>query len=272
MNAVATMSNTAFMAGAAFSIVAQVWGTAMSIWHPHLRPVLQWVTWTPFLVLLPYILAIPLFVIGISVGLQDRSKVYRGSPLYCVVDKPSLQVAGLILGAVFTFICLVLAAWTSIKLISTRRHTEGTRLSQDLRISYALTFRVMIFSLFVGAAFVSGIIALNSSLYSITPDITSAFCGVGAFFIFASATPIVRFVFTCQRDLSVSRSSRPSTTLTSWRSARAGHTTQSEPANEFVLTSIHVEGERKPCRTSFDVTRPQINPMLEHKFDWEPAS
>lgn len=48
MNASATMSNVPLMAGAALSLVTKVWGTAMVIWHPRCRPVMEWIIWTPF--------------------------------------------------------------------------------------------------------------------------------------------------------------------------------------------------------------------------------
>ncbi|KAJ7468559.1 hypothetical protein FB451DRAFT_1560288 [Mycena latifolia] len=191
MNASATMSNTPLMGGAALSIVAEVWGTAMIIWYPRCRPVLKWIIWTPFLLLLPYIFAIPLFIAGISLGLEDRTKVFRGSPFYCILDQYSLQTMSSVLGAVFTLISLILAAWTSVNLFVTRRRVGSTRFSEDSNLSYAFAFRVILFSFFAGAAFVSGIVALSSSFDAIIPDIVVASCGVGAFFIFASATACI---------------------------------------------------------------------------------
>ncbi|KAJ7461984.1 hypothetical protein FB451DRAFT_1043979 [Mycena latifolia] len=188
VNAAATLANTPLMAGAALSIVTEVWGTAMSIWHPRCRPVMKWIVWTPALLLFPYIFGIPLFIAAIVLGLKERSKVFRGSPFYCVLDRPSLQTTSVVLGAVFTFIALVLAAWTAVKMLLTRRRVGSTRLSDDSKRFYAFTFRVILFSLFVGAAFVAGIVALSSSFNAVIPDIIVASTGVGAFFIFASAT------------------------------------------------------------------------------------
>ncbi|KAJ6536670.1 hypothetical protein DFH09DRAFT_992222 [Mycena vulgaris] len=245
-NASATMSSVPLMAGAAFSIVTKVWGTAMVIWHPRCRFVLEWVVWTPLLILIPFLFGIPLFIAGIAVGLEDRTKVFRGSPFYCVVDQDSLQTIASILGAVFTLISLILAIWTSIELFISRRRIGSNRFTQfDPRIPYAFTFRVILFSLFVGAAFVSGIIALSSSFSAVIPDVIVASCGVGAFFIFASAQPIVRFVFFCERN--PSRSFTPQTsTMTGSRSWRSGRGAQTEPPQEFLLSDIQAQGEGKP--------------------------
>ncbi|KAJ7076196.1 hypothetical protein B0H15DRAFT_602704 [Mycena belliarum] len=275
MNASAVMANVPLMAGAALAIVAEVWGTAMTIWYPRFRPVLQWVIWTPFLVLLPYISAIPLFIAGTLLGLKDRTDVYRGSPFYCVLDQLPLQMATSIFGAAFTLIALVLATWTSVNLIATRRRVAGTRFTQDSEtiVRRAFAFRVVLFSLFVGAAFVSGIIALSSSFDAIVPDIIVASCGVGAFFIFATSSPIIRFVFFCKRNQT--GSSALSTTLTSWQSGpRAEHVAlaRREHTNEFVLGSIQVERESKPLGHSPGAVQPYVHPITEQKITWEPLS
>ncbi|KAF7352261.1 hypothetical protein MVEN_01189800 [Mycena venus] len=230
-NASATMSNTPLMAGAALALVAKVWGTAMIIWHPRYRQLFEWVTWTPFLLSFPYISAIPLFIAGIVSGLQHRNQVFRGSPFYCVVNLDAPQSTSSILGAIFTFISLVLAAWTSVKLIRTRQRTERQRFTSDPgSISFMFAIRVILFSFFVGAAFVSGIVALTSAFDAVVPDIIVASCGVGAFFIFASARPILHFVF-CRRD---SRKTLiPSTTGLSWGSGPI-------TPQEFTLSSMTV--------------------------------
>ncbi|KAJ7034136.1 hypothetical protein C8F04DRAFT_1102367 [Mycena alexandri] len=185
-NASATMANTPLMAGAAVTIVIKIWGTAMMFWHPRCRPAMVWIIWPPFLVLLPFLLAIPIFIAGVVIGLENRTAVFRGSPFYCVVNSDPVQTTSVLLGAVFTFTSLVLASWTAIKLLGTRRRA-GSRLTDDSNLSYAFALRVVLFSVFVGAAFVSGIVALTSSFDAVIPDIIVASCGVGAFFIFASS-------------------------------------------------------------------------------------
>ncbi|KAF7335285.1 hypothetical protein MSAN_02339200 [Mycena sanguinolenta] len=199
-NAAATMSNTPLMAGAALALVLKVWGIGMGIWHPRLTPLTEWATWTPFLLLFPFISAIPLFLAGIVMGLEHRDQVFRGSPFYCVVNLDTPQTTSSILGAAFTLTSLVLAAWTSVNLIKTRQRAGRGRFTEDPgSVSPVFATRVLLFSFFVGAAFVSGIVALTSEFDAVIPDIVVASCGVGAFFIFASAKPILQFVF-CRGD------------------------------------------------------------------------
>ncbi|KAJ7696226.1 hypothetical protein B0H17DRAFT_1198146 [Mycena rosella] len=245
MNASATMANVPLMAGAALSIVAKVWGTAMGIWHPRVRPVLEWIIWTPILVLLPFIFAVPLFVAGIALGVRDRTKVFRGSPFYCLLGQDSLQTMASVLGAVLTLISLILASWTAIDGFVTWRRVGGRRIIENPLISYAFILRVILFSVFVGAAFVSGIIALSSSFDAVIPDIIVASCGVGAFFIFASAPHIVRFVFCCKRETTRSFTIQTSawTGMPSWRSGRGTH---SEPPQEFDLSKIREDKIQAP--------------------------
>ncbi|KAJ7681209.1 hypothetical protein B0H17DRAFT_898265, partial [Mycena rosella] len=186
INASAIMSNIPLNGGAALSLVVNVWGAAMIIWHPRVRPVMQWITWTPILILFPWIFSLPLFIAGIVVGLQDRTKVFRGSPFYCVLDD-SLQTISAALGAVLALTTLILATWTSINLFINRRRVGSSRFSENSNISYTFTSRVIVFSIFVGAAFVAGIVALSSSFDAVIPDIIVASLGVAVFFIFASA-------------------------------------------------------------------------------------
>ncbi|KAJ6560223.1 hypothetical protein B0H19DRAFT_1069899 [Mycena capillaripes] len=270
LNASATMSNVPLMAGAALSIVAQVWGTAMTIWHPRYRPLMEWVLWTPFLLLFPFVSAIPLFIAGVAaepspyfflkLGLERRSQVFRGSPFYCVVDVESLQSVSSIFGAVFTFISLVLAAWTTVKLLSTRRRAERQRFTEDPgSVSYMFALRVILFSVFVGAAFVSGIVALTSTFDAVIPDIVVASCGVGAFFIFASAKPIVQFVF-CQRD---SRKNFIPSTFTGVSFGSGPVTPQ-----EFTLSTLTVQTGKQPPTNSFgEATQIQITRIVETQED-----
>ncbi|KAJ7265412.1 hypothetical protein B0H12DRAFT_197579 [Mycena haematopus] len=187
-NASATMSNTPLVAGAALALVVKVWGTAMEILHPRFTRLLGWITWNPLLVLFPFVSAIPLFLAGIALGIEHRDHVLRGAPFYCVVNLDAPQAASSALGAAFTFISLVLAAWTSVRLIQTRQHVDRQRFTGDAgSVSFVYATRVLLFSLFVLAAFVSGIVDLTSTFDSVIPDIVVASCGMGAFFIFASA-------------------------------------------------------------------------------------
>ncbi|KAJ6515272.1 hypothetical protein C8R45DRAFT_955891 [Mycena sanguinolenta] len=228
-NAAATMSNTPLMAGAALALVLKVWGTGMAIWHPRFTRLLEWVTWTPLLLLLPFVSATPLFLAGIVMGLEHRDQVFRGSPFYCVINLDGPQATSSILGAAFTLTSLVLAAWTSVKLIKARRRAGRERFTTHPdSVSFMFAIRVLLFSFFVGAAFVSGIVALTSEFDAVIPDIVVASCGVGAFFIFASAQPILHFVF-CRGDR---RKNRVPTSVT-WGS---------EPITpqEFTLASMTI--------------------------------
>ncbi|KAF8182107.1 hypothetical protein K438DRAFT_1975651 [Mycena galopus ATCC 62051] len=201
LNASAVMSNIPLMAGAALSLVTKVWGTAMIIWHPRFARPLEWIMWTPFLILFPFISAVPIFVAGVALGLEHQNQVFRGSPFYCVVNLDTPQAISTIFGAIFTLTSLVLAAWTSVQLIRTRLRFDRQRFTNDPgSVSLMFAIRVLLFSVFVGAAFVSGIFALTSTFDAVIPDIVVASCGVGAFFIFASAKPILDFVFCHHRD------------------------------------------------------------------------
>ncbi|KAJ7165964.1 hypothetical protein C8R46DRAFT_1351443 [Mycena filopes] len=269
LNASATMSNTPLTAGAAVAIVAKVWGTAMMFWLPQCRPVMLWIIWPPFLLLFPYLLSIPVFVAGLVIGLKDRTTVYRASPFYCVVDSAPIQTTSSLLGAVFAFVSLVLAAWTTIKMFQTRRRA-GTRLADDPNVSYAFAFRVLLFSGFVGAAFVAGIVSLTSTFEAVIPDIIVASCGVGAFFIFASSKPIIRFVFSCKRD-PATPSYGPSTTTTtlSWRSR------YTDPPQEYTLDSVTSPTKAPMLLRSFNnaesemPTRGGETPGMRYMYPWD---
>ncbi|KAJ7651845.1 hypothetical protein B0H17DRAFT_1215145 [Mycena rosella] len=107
-------------------------------------------------------------------------------------------------------------------------------------------------NIFVLAAFVAGVIALSSSFNAVIPDIIVSSLGVGAFFIFASAAPIVRFVFCCQRDPAWRSTLQPLTRTgsRSWPSGRGTHSelgTHIEPPQEFNLFKIQGQREQKPA-------------------------
>ncbi|KAJ7181622.1 hypothetical protein C8R43DRAFT_1229450 [Mycena crocata] len=276
LNASVTMSNIPFMGGAALCLVVKVWGTAMIIWHPRLRPLMEWIIWTPFLLVFPFLPSIPLFVAGIGFGLKDRTKVFRGSPFYCVLDSDSLQTSSTIFGALFSFFCLVLATWTTIKLLITRRRVQRSRFTEDPNISYAFAVRVILFSVFVGAAFVAGIVALSSSFDAVVPDIVLSSCAVGAFFIFASASPIVRFVFLCRIEPIRSYTPGTSSTVTGSRSGRSGHGTQIEQPQEYILSTMNSSStDRKAGSPAFFDTQIHISRQVEIREDkvrWDQAS
>ncbi|KAJ7827632.1 hypothetical protein B0H14DRAFT_3720303, partial [Mycena olivaceomarginata] len=239
LSASATISNTPLMAGAALALVAKVWGTAMGIWHPQYRLLCGWITCTPVLLLFPFISAIPLFIASIVLGLEHRDQVFRGSPFYCLVNSEAPQSASSILGATYTFISLVLAVWTSIKLIRTQQRAERGRSTEDPgSISFVFAIRVLLFSLFVGAAFVSGIVALTSTFDAVIPDMVVASCGVGAFFIFASTKPILRFVF-CQRE-SRRKNPIPIPSTVTGLSGIWGSGPTTRHGHEFTLSSVTV--------------------------------
>ncbi|KAJ7770995.1 hypothetical protein DFH07DRAFT_804443 [Mycena maculata] len=269
MNASATMSNTPLMAGAALAVVTKVWGSATLTWHPRCAVAMQWIIWTPFLLVLPFIFAIPLFLAGIVVGLEDQSKVFRGSPFYCVLNVDSLQTISPVLGALFTSVSLVLVSWISVRLLLIRRRVRATRLTNDPNISYAFAFRVILFSVFVGAAFISGIVALTSSFDALVPDIIVASCGVGAFFIFASANPIIRFVFLCKRDSIRSFNTPGASATLSGTGSRSGRSEREthEPPQEYVLSVLKAQGDKKTSETRVHIT--QLVEIREDKVRWD---
>ncbi|KAJ7682067.1 hypothetical protein DFH06DRAFT_1463912 [Mycena polygramma] len=243
LNGSATMSNIPLVCGAALAIVAEVWGIAMMVWHPRLRPVLEWVVWKPFLLLFPYAVAIPLFIAGLAYGLGHRSQVLRGSPFYCLINVHSLQSLSTILGAVFTFVAFVLTTWTGVKLLLSRRRTERQRFTEGPGgLPYVFVLRVMVFSVFIAVAFVVGILALTSAFDAVVPDIIVALCGVGVFFIFASAKPIVQYVC-CRRN--------PRTDHTSLSLDRSQPLFKNYTAPEFSLTRIAAD-KRTPTNSSGD--------------------
>jgi hypothetical protein len=120
-NALVAMSNVPLMAGSALAIVLKVWGSVMIACHPRWTSTMQKIIWLPFvrdvilvvpsnahysqLIALPFISGLPLLLVGLAVrvcisspsnltipqiGLQDRSKISRGSPFYCTLDVPEL--------------------------------------------------------------------------------------------------------------------------------------------------------------------------------------
>ncbi|KAJ7703332.1 hypothetical protein B0H17DRAFT_1194518 [Mycena rosella] len=250
MNAAVTISNIPLVSGAALSIVAQVWGTAMGIWHPRMKSVMEWVVWTPILVVLPFLFAVPLFIAGIMLGVRDHTKVFRGSPFYCSLPDFLLTIST-VFGTVFALLTFILATWTVVDRLVARRRVGSRRVIEDSIISYAFTGRVILFSVFVLAAFVAGVVALFASDVVI-PDIILSSMGVGAFFIFASAAPIVRFVFCCQRNPAWRSTLQPSTRTgsRSWSSGRGTHSelgTHIEPPQEFNLSKIQGQRDQKPA-------------------------
>ncbi|KAJ6546924.1 hypothetical protein B0H19DRAFT_1265900 [Mycena capillaripes] len=194
-NASIGMANVPLMAGSAFAIVLKVWGSVMIPCHPRWQPIVKWIIWKPFLLALPYVSGFPLFVAGLVLGTRDPSKVYRGSPFYCVVENPPVQNAASGFGAAYTFLCLVLSVWTTVNLISTRWRVR--RLIEYPGVSYSFVCRTLVFSIFVSVAFVVGILSLMSTFASIVPDVVLASCAVAVFFIFSTSKPIIQFVFGC---------------------------------------------------------------------------
>ncbi|KAJ7460908.1 hypothetical protein B0H11DRAFT_2057361 [Mycena galericulata] len=184
-NASMTMSNVPLQGGAASAIVLQVWGSVMMACHPRWIRTIEWIIWFPFLIALPYVSGLPLFFIGLAMGLSDRSKIYRGSPFYCVLDHAPLQNAASGFGAAYTFLCLALAIWTTFNLITTRWRVR--RICEYPGVSYPFVLRTLLFSIFAGVAFVVGIFSLMSTFSAMVPDVFLSSCGVAVFFIFSTA-------------------------------------------------------------------------------------
>ncbi|KAJ7778628.1 hypothetical protein DFH07DRAFT_795364 [Mycena maculata] len=204
-NASMSMANVPLQAASALAIVLKVWGCVMIACHPRWRPAVEWIIWLPFLIALPFVSGLPLFIIGLVMGLSDRSKIYRGSPFYCVLGHPTVQNASSGFGAVYTFLCLVFAVWTTYNLIMTRWRVR--RIIEYPGVSYPFVCRTLFFSIFVGAAFVVGILSLLWTFSAVAPDVVVSSCGVAVFFIFSTARPIIQFVFRCRRVNSVATAS-----------------------------------------------------------------
>ncbi|CAK5280985.1 unnamed protein product [Mycena citricolor] len=192
------------------------------------------------LLAIPLISSLPLFIAGLVIGLGERDRVFRGSPFYCVVDHTTLQDASSGLGAAFTFICLVFAAWTTWLLVTTRWNVR--RIIEYPGVSYPLVLRTLTFSIFVGVAFVVGVISLVTSFSEVVPDIFLSTCNVAVFFTFATSRPILEFVFHCRR---VGSSATPSS-----RSHRGTAAPTSTGARHelhmFSLTEIYTESDANP--------------------------
>ncbi|KAJ7866046.1 hypothetical protein B0H14DRAFT_2347680 [Mycena olivaceomarginata] len=217
-NALAAMSNTPLQGGSAFAIVLKVWGSVMIACHPRWRRALEWS------VSMPVVCRLWSLQHSFFIGL-DHNKVYRGSPFYCMVDHPALQNAASGFGATYTFLCLVLSGWTTYNLITTRWRVR--RIIDYPGVSYAFVIRTLVFSIFVGVAFVVGIISLVSSFSAMVPDVALSSCNVAVFFIFATSRPIIQFLFRCRRVRGIT------TTRTAFQSAPSG---RSRGTNTLTVT------------------------------------
>ncbi|CAK5279278.1 unnamed protein product [Mycena citricolor] len=239
-SALVAMSNVPVEAGAALALVLRVWGSVVIACRPSQRRAVEIVTCLPFLLAIPLISSLPLFIAGLVIGLGERDRVFRGSPFYCVVDHTTLQDASSGLGAAFTFICLVFAAWTTWLLVTTRWNVR--RIIEYPGVSYPLVLRTLTFSIFVGVAFVVGVISLVTSFSGVVPDIFLSTCNVAVFFTFATSRPILEFVFHCRR---VGSSATPSS-----RSHRGTAAPTSTGARHelhmFSLTEIYTESDANP--------------------------
>ncbi|KAJ6606364.1 hypothetical protein DFH09DRAFT_1299627 [Mycena vulgaris] len=240
-NALVSMSNVPLMAGSALAIVLKVWGGVMIACHPQWRPTVEWMIWMPFLIALPFVSGLPLLFVGLAIGLQDRTKIYRGSPFYCTLDHPSLQNAASGFGAVFTLMCLVLATWTTVNLITTRWRVR--RIIEYPGVSYPFVCRTLLFSMFVSVAFVVGILSLLSSFSAVVPDVLLSTCGVGVFFIFSTAKPVMQFVFRCRRvkSITTARTGSPS----GWHSGTAFNTVAETPQELLTFSVSELSGIAK---------------------------
>ncbi|KAJ7063585.1 hypothetical protein C8F01DRAFT_1133603 [Mycena amicta] len=230
------MSNVPLMAGAAFAMVLKVWGSVMLSIHPTWRRVLDWIIWTPFLLLFPFVSALPLFFIGLAIGLHDRSLVYRGSPFYCVVNHASLQNAASGFGAAYTFLCLLFSAWITFTLITTRWRVR--RIIDYNGISYPFVLRTLLFSCFVGVAFIVGILSLASTFSAIVPDVVLSSCNVAVFFIFSTSRPIIDFVFHCRRMNNGPTLPTSTSSPVAWRSAASNPVSPVDTPQEMLSFSI----------------------------------
>ncbi|KAJ7609815.1 hypothetical protein FB45DRAFT_1010104 [Roridomyces roridus] len=215
-NAAMSMANVPLQAGAALAMILQGWACVVVGFRPHWESYIHKRIWLPLLIAFPIISGAPLFVAALfvfffgflsvhpsakhdtQIGLEDRTLVYRASPFYCVVNNATIQNASSGLGAAYSFLCLILALWTTCILVSTRRRVR--RASEFHDVSYVFVIRTLVFALFVGMAFIVGIIALVSGFSNeIIADVFIASCGPAVFFIFSTSKPIAKILLRCAK-------------------------------------------------------------------------
>lgn len=101
--------------------------------------------------------------ISYQIGLKDHSLVYRGSAFYCTIDNNALSVLSFrfpvallidqdrrntiapAIAGLYSLITFVLAAWTAVLVIRTRRRA-GTHTANRIR-NFQLVIRVLFFSI-----------------------------------------------------------------------------------------------------------------------------
>nr|GAT55966.1 predicted protein [Mycena chlorophos] len=241
-SSVASMWNVPLMAGSALAMVVKVWSGVVIACHPTWRrEFLEWVNYTPLLLALPYIAAVPIFVTGLSIALQNPSLVFRGSPFYCIVENSALQNAASGLAAGFTLLCLVFSAWITGTLLHSR-----WRLRQIIDyhgVPYSFVLRTLLFSCFVAVALVVSIVSLTSSFSAVVPDVVVSTCNVALFFIFSTSRTIIDFVFPCRREKPISM---PSGIIwhTSGVDSQVSRVDRDAPREMLSFTVVHDASER----------------------------
>ncbi|KAK6992654.1 hypothetical protein R3P38DRAFT_3083402 [Favolaschia claudopus] len=225
-NAFLAMANPPLQGGAAFAIVLRVWGSVMTACRPQWMPAIRWTVSGPF------------------VGLYNPTKVYRGSPFYCTVDHRKLQDACSGFGACFTFLALLFSGWTAYNLFTTRWRVR--RIVEYPGVSYAFVIRTLVFSIFLGIAFVVGIISLCSSFSAIVPDVTLSSCNVAVFFIFATSEPILQFVFGCGRSRRAIPPLLPMDSSPSGSSGSGRTDTPDTPQELVTFPAVALGGQQHP--------------------------
>ncbi|KAF7294659.1 hypothetical protein MIND_01002700 [Mycena indigotica] len=166
---VIALSNVPLIGASALALSLKVWAGVMMTGFPAWRGFYERVSCTPLLLLLPIVSALPVFCAGLVIGLKDRSIVYRGSPMYCVVNNTPLQYASLGLGAVYSLTCLCFAIGIVIRLLYMRWRICS--ILDHSGISYSLILRTLLFSVFVGVAVVANMVSFTSTFAEVMPDV-----------------------------------------------------------------------------------------------------
>ncbi|EIN06706.1 hypothetical protein PUNSTDRAFT_136546 [Punctularia strigosozonata HHB-11173 SS5] len=221
VNAAFTDSNVAAQAGAALSLVLKVWAGVMGVTRPNSQELVRKISSDIMCFLITWVFAVALFWATFAVGIRNHDLIYRGSPFYCTVDNNALQTIPSVIGAVFTLATLILALWTVIIVAQARWRVRSIQTSG---INYRLVIRVFLFSIFVGVAFIVGVISILTSFEAVVPDSVISSTGVALFIIFASSKDVAELWFCCRRPML----STPNRTGVSSRSRSRTRPTQHE--------------------------------------------
>ncbi|KAH8830795.1 hypothetical protein DL96DRAFT_975190 [Flagelloscypha sp. PMI_526] len=177
-NAAFTLANTPVMAAAAFSLVVQVSSTVLFVHYPLLKGWFGWLTKVPLLLVIPLITGLPILVVGLNRGLRHPDQVLRGSPFYCTMEAPKLNIIVSIIAAVLELHCLVLASWTTIALLRTRWRVRSRATDViDGPFNRPLVIRVLAFSFTNLMGFILAIATAVLSFSMVATDLMFSLIG-----------------------------------------------------------------------------------------------